>query len=68
MPYMIYQQYITAIKENYAGREDLKEMAAGAKNCRIWMQGLEIDKNLRDSLVEPVQAIEEAFLDLLGKK
>lgn len=65
MPYMIYQQYTTAIKDAYAGDESLSELYEAAKSCREWLASLEIDPRLRDPMVEPVAAIEEAFKDLL---
>ena len=68
MPYMIYQQYITAVKENYTGRDNLLELHAEAKRYRTWLEGLNIDQKLKDSLVEPVAAIEGAFLDLAGNQ
>ena len=65
MPYMIYQQYTTAIKQAYAENESLSELYEAAKSCRQWLASLEIDPKLRDPMVEPVAAIEEAFRDLL---
>lgn len=64
MPYMIYQQYITAIKENYAGHKDLDRLYQEAKNYRKWLENLQIEKSLRDGLAEPISAIEGAFKDL----
>jgi len=66
MPYMIYQQYITEIKRAYAGHEDLNELYSDAKSHREWLEALQIDGKLRSSLVEPISAVEGAFLDLLG--
>ena len=65
MPYMIYQQYKTAVKQAYAGDESIAELYASAKACREWLASLRIDPNLRDPMVEPVAAIEEALQDLL---
>jgi len=66
MPYMIYQQYITEIKRAYAVHEDLNELYSDAKSHREWLEALQIDEKLRSSLVEPISAVEGAFLDLLG--
>lgn len=63
--YMIYQQYTTAIKETYAGREDVVHHATTARNCREWLESLQIDSDLRDALVEPIRVLEEAFGDLV---
>ena len=65
MPYMIYQQYTTAIKEAYAGDETLAEQAAAATKWRQWLASLNIEAKLRDPLVEQAATIEEAFKDLL---
>jgi hypothetical protein len=65
MPYMIYQQYTTAIKEAYAGHEDLAQQAATAAQWRRWLASLDIAPRLRDPLVEQAAAIEDAFNDLL---
>jgi hypothetical protein len=64
MTYMIYQQYTTAIKTAYAGRPDVAQHAAAAKTCRQWLESLEIDPQLRSTLVEQIRALEEAFKDL----
>ena len=66
MPYMIYQQYITEIKRAYAGHKDLKELYSETKSHREWLEALQIDRKLRNSLVEPISAVEGAFLDLLN--
>ena len=66
MPYMIYQQYTTAIKSAYAGDESLAEQAAAAAKWRQWLASLNIEAKLRDPLVEQAAAIEEAFNDLLA--
>ena len=65
MPYMIYQQYITAIKEAYAGDDSVPEMAAKAEATRQWLSSLKIEPKLRYSLIEPIAAVEEAFKDLM---
>lgn len=67
MAYMIYQQYTTAIKEGYANhpRQDIKQHAASARTCREWLESLEIDPQLRATLVEQIQALEDAFGELM---
>ncbi len=67
MPYMIYQQYSTAVKEAYAGHESIEALYLQAKSCREWLASLEIDARLRDPMVEPVAWVEEAFKDLLSR-
>ena len=66
MPYMIYQQYTTAIKNAYAEDESVAEMYAAAKICREWLESLKIDPRLRGPIVEPIAALEEAFKDLMS--
>ena len=61
---MIYQQYTTAIKMAYANHPDLAQQVETAESCRRWLQSLVLDPHLRTALVEPIQAIEEAFKDL----
>ncbi len=67
MPYMVHQQYTTAIKRAYAGREDVARQQASARACREWLAALEIDGQLRDALLGPVEAIEAAFQDLAAR-
>ena len=65
MPYMIYQQYATAIKKAYEGDDSATSMHDKATKCREWLASLKIDPKLRDPLVEQVAWIEEAFRNLL---
>jgi len=65
--YMIYQQYTTAIKNVYTGKQDLKQQLDTARLCREWLQSLEIEAGLRNSLVEPIKVLEEAFQDLVDQ-
>jgi hypothetical protein len=61
---MIHQQYTTAIKRAYTGSEEIDRQYAAARSCREWLAALEIDSRLRDPLLGPVAAIEEALQDL----
>jgi hypothetical protein len=65
MPYMIYEQYKTEVKRAYRGSEKLDELYAQAKSYREWLEALQIDERIRNSMVESVQAIEEAFRELI---
>ena len=67
MPYMIYQQYTTAVKQAYEGDGSVEEHYARAKACREWLESLKIDAKLRGPMVEPVAAVEEAFKDMLPR-
>ena len=65
MAYMIYQQVTTAVKEAYAGEEDLAGLHAQAQACRRFLLSLKIDSGLSGPVAEPVIYIEEAFRELL---
>ena len=67
MPYMIYQQYATAIKKAYEDDTSAADMHKKATECRLWLASLRIDPKLREPLVEQVTWIEEAFGDLLAE-
>jgi len=62
--YMIYQQYQTAIKNSYSGAQDLQQHIETARRCRKWLESLDINVDLRNSLAEPIQVLQEAFEDL----
>jgi hypothetical protein len=66
--YMIYQQYTDAIKNAYEGREGISHHLEQARSCREWLHSLEIDADLRNALVEPISALEEAFQDLVQER
>jgi hypothetical protein len=63
MPYMFYQQYETAVKQAYSGHPDAARHAATATSCRKWLESLEITPQVRDTLVEQMRVLEEAFQD-----
>jgi len=65
MSYMVMQRYTTAIREGYAARPDVAEQHARAAMVRAWIESLAISPALRAELIEPIQAIEDAFGDLL---
>ena len=64
MAYMIYQQYANAIREGYAGRPEVADLAVEAKTFRAWLERLTIDPRIRAGLVEQAKVIEETFADL----
>ncbi len=65
--YMIYQQYTTAIKNAYAGAEEVSQHLQSAHLCREWLESLDVDVDLRNALVEPIKVLEEAFQDLANQ-
>ena len=67
MAYMVYQQYTTAVKEAYKNHPDVAQHAANAKACRQWLASLALKSEIRDSLVEQIRTLEQAFEDLLPK-
>ena len=62
--YMIYQQYTTAINNEYSGDQSVAVHARTARMCREWLESLRIEPDLRDGLVEPIRVLEEAFAAL----
>ena len=68
MAYMVYQQYLTAVKEAYAGSPDVFLLAAEAQSYREWLEALEINPHIRAVLVEQARALENAFNDLLVRQ
>ena len=67
MPYMVYQQYATAIKEAYADSENAAELYIETRDYREWLQSLKIDVKLTEALIEPITYIEEAFLEIQSR-
>jgi hypothetical protein len=65
--YMIFQQYTSAIKEAYSGQPEISQHVESARKFRRWLESLNIDDGLRNSLVEPIQVLEEAFTDLAAQ-
>lgn len=65
--YMIYQQYQTAIRKSYADKNDLEQHVESARFCQEWLNSLDIDVDLRNSLVEPIQVLREAFQELIDR-
>ena len=45
-----------------------RKVIKAAKGYREWLQSLQIDPKLRDPLAEPIEAIEQAFADLIHTK
>ena len=63
---MVYLRYTTAVKEAYAGRDDVAEQFDRAHELRGWLESLEIDSVIRAELVEQIRALEEGFRQLRG--
>ena len=64
MAYMIYQQVTSAVRQAYAGHPDVTANRARARECREWIESLEIDRSVRSTLAEPFRVLEEAFATL----
>jgi len=65
MAYMVMQRYTTAVHEGYGHRADVAEQHAHARACREWLESLAVDPTMRNELVEPIRAVEDALADLL---
>ena len=65
MAYMIYQQLTSAVKEAYAGAEDLEDLQAQTQACLHFLTSLQIDPKLSGQVAEPITYIEEAIRELL---
>jgi hypothetical protein len=63
--YMVYQQYTTAVKRAYRGRDDAGAELARARGFREWLQSLAIDPAIRADLVEQAQALERGFEEVV---
>jgi len=63
MAYMIYQQFKTAVKDAYAGR-DVDKLTQEAETFIEWIEALEINPQVRNTLLEQMKAIAEAFQEL----
>jgi len=69
MAYMVHQRFASAIKDAYrekAERSEIQRQLDEARRTRDWLEALEIDGQLRASLVEPIAVVEDAFRGLLG--
>ena len=67
MPYMLYSQYKAAVADGYRERSasEIRHHAQRAGDCRDWLQSLDISPAVRDGLVEQINAIQEAFEEIL---
>ena len=67
MAYMVFQQYTTAVKRAYCGREDAAAQLARATEFRRWLEQLDIDAPLRAELVEQARALEHGFEEAMAR-
>lgn len=67
MPYMIYSQYKTAVIDGYKDRSaaEIREQLDHATKAREWLESLDVVRDVRDVLVEQVNAIAEALEETL---
>ena len=62
MAYMVYQQYTTAVLEAYRDRHDEADrLESEARSFRRWLESLDLDPRVRNTLVEQARTLEEAF-------
>ena len=64
---MVHQRTTTAVREGYRGADAqiVREQLAEARRARAWLEGLEIDPEVRAWLVEPVAVVEEALAEVV---
>ena len=67
MPYMIYSQYKAAVADGYREKADdeVQEQIEQARQCRAWLASLNVSIDIRDVLVEQIDAVAEAFEEIL---
>ena len=61
MTYMVYQRYTTAIVDAYKDNPEVPRHFEEAQSHRRWLQSLDIDNTVKNTLVEQAQTIEAAF-------
>ena len=61
MTYMVYQRYTTAIVDAYKDHPEVPHHFEEAQSHRRWLQSLDIDNTVKNTLVEQAQTIEAAF-------
>lgn len=66
MAYMVYQQYTNAIVDAYRGHPDVPAHLEAARASRAWLESLDIDPAVRNTLVEQARIVEAAFAHLLA--
>ena len=66
MAYMVYQQYTNAIVEAYRGHPGVPAHLEAARAHRAWLESLDIDPAVRNTLVEQARTVEAAFAHLVA--
>ena len=66
MAYMVYQQYTNAIVDAYRGHPGVAAHLEAARAHRAWLESLDIDPAVRNTLVEQARIVEAAFAHLLA--
>lgn len=67
---MVQQRTTTAVREGYAdaGLDELRRELVGARAARSWLERLHIDPAVRATLIEPIEAIEEALAEHIRRR
>lgn len=63
---MVYQQYTNAIVDAYAGHADVEAHRQAATAHREWLESLDIDPAVKNTLVEQALTVEAAFTHLVA--
>ena len=64
--YMIQQRTTTAVREGYRDSDpaEVAQQLEEARRARAWLEGLQVDADVRAWLVEPIAAVEEALAEI----
>ena len=65
--YMVQQRTTTAVRDGYREAEpaEVERQLVEAQRARRWLEGLEVEPDVRAWLVEPVAAVEEALAEIV---
>ena len=68
--YMVQQRVTTAVREGYAraDEDELGRQLAEARGARAWLERLAIEPEVREWLVEPIAAVEEALAEVVRRR
>ena len=68
--YMVQQGATTAVRDGYreSATAEVELQLAEARRARAWLQGLDIDPEVRAWLVEPIGVVEEAFAEIARRR
>ena len=68
MALMLFQRIATAVRDGYAGRDDVETQLEAASAARRWADHLAVDPTTRAALVEPIAAVEDGLREVLRRR